>query len=81
MLWDLNRLEFVRSLPNGGPVDVSFFDILLILYTCFSLLFCFFLYSDQPAKIVCAHQRCNREYPRLPWKSYQSLHTQRGIAP
>ncbi|EGC47156.1 conserved hypothetical protein [Histoplasma capsulatum var. duboisii H88] len=23
MLWDLNRLEFVRSLPNGGPVDCA----------------------------------------------------------
>ncbi|KAK2811445.1 hypothetical protein FQN50_002068 [Emmonsiellopsis sp. PD_5] len=23
MLWDLNRLEFLRSLPNGGPVDCA----------------------------------------------------------
>ncbi|KKZ59007.1 hypothetical protein EMCG_00872 [[Emmonsia] crescens] len=23
MLWDLNRLEFVRSLPNGGPIDCA----------------------------------------------------------
>ncbi|EDN02773.1 conserved hypothetical protein [Histoplasma mississippiense (nom. inval.)] len=23
MLWDLNRLEFVRSLPSGGPIDCA----------------------------------------------------------
>lgn len=31
MLWDLNRLEFIRELPSGEPVNVSWFPTLLTL--------------------------------------------------